>query len=131
VDYVMGAFMLIKKEVFERTGGFDEKIFMYVEEVDWCFRIREKGFSVIYWDDASIIHYGGQSSKNGRKNQILQNMQGYLYFYKKHYSGMDMFLLKLMMRVKSLVSISIGRSRQNRYLTETYSEVLRILSSTK
>jgi GT2 family glycosyltransferase len=127
VDYVMGAFMLLKKEVFERTGGFDEKIFMYVEEVDWCYRIRKTGFSVIYWDDAAIIHYGGQSSKNGRKDRIIQNLQGYLYFYKKHYSQGQLKLLRIMIRLKSLSSILVGRLLGNKYLVETYSKMLQFI----
>ncbi|MDQ3239365.1 MAG: glycosyltransferase family 2 protein [bacterium] len=128
VDYVMGAFMLLKREVFERTNGFDEKMFMYVEEVDWCFRIRKSGFSVVYWDDASIIHYGGQSSKNGRKNRIIQNIEGYLYFYKKYYSSFDLMIIKNMIRVKSLASIFLGRIIKSKYLVETYSDVLRLIS---
>lgn len=126
-DYVMGAFMLLKREVYERAGGFDEQIFMYVEETEWCFRIRQQGFSIVFWPDSSVIHYGGQSAVRGRRDQILQIFRGYIYFYKKHFRRDQLSVLKLVLRTKSYISIILGRLTQNRYLQETYSEALQVI----
>jgi hypothetical protein len=58
VDWVAGAFMLVPREVFEQTGGFDERLFMYGEDMEWCYRIRDHGWRVRYYPDATIVHVG-------------------------------------------------------------------------
>lgn len=63
VDWVAGAFMLLPRRVFEQTGGFDERLFMYGEDMEWCYRIRDKGWRVRYYPDASIIHVDHASSE--------------------------------------------------------------------
>jgi len=62
VDWVAGAFMLMPREVFDRTGGFDERLFMYGEDLEWCYRIRDAGWRVRYYPDASIKHFDHVSS---------------------------------------------------------------------
>ncbi len=126
-DYVMGAFMLMKREVFERAGGFDENIFMYVEETEWCYRIKQQGFTVVYWPEASLIHYGGQSAVRGRRDQVLNIFKGYLYFYKKHFRPDQVAVLRLILRAKSYFSIVVGKITHNRYLQDTYSEALQVI----
>jgi GT2 family glycosyltransferase len=56
VDWVAGAFMLVPRRVFEATGGFDERSFMYGEDLEWCYRIREQGWRIRYYPSASITH---------------------------------------------------------------------------
>jgi len=119
VDWVMGAFMMLKKDVFRQTKGFDEQIFMYMEEVEWCYRIKKKGFRVGFYPGASLIHLGGASSPS-RTEPILQIYQGLVYFYKKHYSKASLFILKLMLKVKALGSWFWGVIKSNEYLKKTY-----------
>jgi GT2 family glycosyltransferase len=63
VDWVAGAFMLLPREVFEQTGGFDERLFMYGEDMEWCQRIRDRGWRIRYFPDASIVHLDHSSSE--------------------------------------------------------------------
>ena len=56
VDWVSGAFMLVPAEVYRATQGFDEAIFMYGEDMEWCYRIRDRGWRVRYYPSAKIIH---------------------------------------------------------------------------
>ena len=63
VDWVAGAFMLMPREVFERTGGFDERLFMYGEDMEWCYRIRDAGWRVRYYPDATVVHVDHASSE--------------------------------------------------------------------
>jgi GT2 family glycosyltransferase len=56
VDWVAGAFMLMPREVFDETGGFDERLFMYGEDVEWCQRIRAKGWRIRYFPQARLRH---------------------------------------------------------------------------
>jgi GT2 family glycosyltransferase len=56
VDWVAGAMMLMPREVFDRTGGFDERLFMYGEDIEWCERIRAEGWRIRYFPQAQIRH---------------------------------------------------------------------------
>ena len=87
VDWVMGAALMMKKEIVDKIGGFDEKIFMYYDEVDYCYRIRKSGYSIYYYPEAEIIHLWQKSSQSGREGPILANFIGLKYFYKKHYNS--------------------------------------------
>ena len=61
-DWVVGAAMFVRREVFEETGGFDERIFLYGEEVEWCRRIRARGWSVLFSPLGSVRHLNHQST---------------------------------------------------------------------
>lgn len=62
VDWIQGACMFVRRAAFEETGGLDNHFFMYSEEVDWCWRIRRRGWQVWYLGDVSVVHLGGGSS---------------------------------------------------------------------
>lgn len=62
VDWITGACMLVRREVFERTGGFDPRIFLYGEELEWCQRIRAAGWSVVFSPEAEVVHIGHESA---------------------------------------------------------------------
>ncbi len=63
-DWISGAAFFIKKDVFENTGGFDEKFFMYFEEVDLCLRVKKINRKILYYPKVSILHKGGKSWKS-------------------------------------------------------------------
>jgi len=62
VDWVAGSFMLCPRRVFEETGGFSEAYFMYGEDMEWCYRIRDCGWRIRYYPDASVVHLDHSSS---------------------------------------------------------------------
>jgi asparagine synthase (glutamine-hydrolysing) len=62
VDWVAAAFMLVRREVFEETGGFDESIFMYGEDLDWCWRIHDRAWRIRYLANATVLHHDHASS---------------------------------------------------------------------
>jgi GT2 family glycosyltransferase len=62
VDWVAGSFMLLPREVFDTTGGFDERFFMYGEDLEWCYRIRDHGWRVRFFPRAAIVHHDHQSA---------------------------------------------------------------------
>ncbi len=63
VDAVAGAFMLVRREVFEESRGFDESIFMYGEDVEWCQRINASGWRITYFPDATVLHQNHASTE--------------------------------------------------------------------
>ena len=95
VDWVMGAFLMFKREVFKKTGGFDENFHMFGEEVEFLYRISKLKFDTWYHPEAKCIHIHGAST--GFKNMFLGEMKGYLYWFKKYNSPFEQFLLKLVL----------------------------------
>ena len=78
VDCVVGAFMLINSQIMKKVGGLDEAYFMYGEDIDLCFKVKELGFDVFYFGKYDIIHYKGASGKNKR---LLFEFYTVLYEY--------------------------------------------------
>ena len=66
VDWVSGACVCVRREVIEQIGGLDEGFFLYFEDVDWCRRMREAGWQVVYNPTVSVVHLGGQSQPERR-----------------------------------------------------------------
>lgn len=95
VDWVSGAALIIRKEIFQKLGGFDEKFFMYFEDADLCLRAARLGKKIMVFNGAQVTHLVGRSIKKGkiRKNYyyISQN-----YFFEKHYGKPAMYLLKIL-----------------------------------
>jgi GT2 family glycosyltransferase len=63
VEVISGACLMVRKEVFEKVGGFSEDYFMYYEDTDLCYKIRRKGWKNIFVPQAKVVHHGGGSSK--------------------------------------------------------------------
>lgn len=95
VDSLTGAFMLGRRDVIDKIGGLDEEFFMYGEDLDWCYRIKEAGYKIMYYPEAKIIHYKGQSSKKKRKKTIYEFHRAMYLFYNKHYVKKYNFLVTL------------------------------------
>jgi len=85
VDQVMGAFLMTKKEVLEKVGLLDEKFWLWFEEVDFCKRVKEEGYKIIYYPNAAIFHHGAQSFRQmlSCPKQRTYN-RSTIYYFKKH-----------------------------------------------
>ena len=94
VDWISGAFLCIKKEFFLKLGGFDEQIFMYEEDAEFCYRAREQNGKVVFIPKIEIVHYGGLASKVNNDLLSFIGFKSALYFYQKRYYGFKSWLLK-------------------------------------
>ncbi len=85
VDILVGAFMFIKKEVYNEVGGFDEDYFMYGEDIDLSYKLIKAGYDNYYYGETAIIHYKGESTLKNRSyaKRFYRAMQ---LFYNKHFS---------------------------------------------
>lgn len=85
VDWVGGACMLVRSDAIRQVGGLDEGYFMYSEETDWCYRIRQAGWRVYYLADAEIVHLGGGSASRASATQLIRLYGSKLRFFSQHY----------------------------------------------
>ena len=83
VNWVTGAYLWIRRDVFKKVGGFDERFFMYCEDVDLCYRVGQLGFQCWFFPEAPIVHYGGKSPVPRPRRKML--FESLLYFANKHY----------------------------------------------
>jgi GT2 family glycosyltransferase len=116
VDWVPGAFAIIRPTALAQIGLFDPRFFLYYEEVDLCRRMKKAGMQIWYWPDIVITHLGGQSSKtlktlefSTRSAQVvLWRMRSTLLYYRKHH-GWQAWLAKWM--EKTLYTLTVMRNR--------------------
>jgi len=99
VDTIAGAFMMIPRQVLDKTGGFDESFFMYGEDIDLSYRIHKAGYKNYYLADTFIIHFKGKSTQQKNADHI-----------KIFYSAMDIFVKKHYVREKNLLFIIFIRA---------------------
>lgn len=83
VDWVSGACLMTRKEVFDQIGMLDERFFMFCEEIDWCYRARQAGWDIQYIPDVSVIHYGGESSKHHRLRTYFALVTSSFHYFRK------------------------------------------------
>ena len=105
--FIAGAFMLISREAFERTGGFDEDYFMYGEDIDLCYRIKKAGLAVFYVHSTSTVHFKGESTRRSVLNEVKVFYEAMRIFVQKHYGRNPFFtiLLRFGIAVRSLIAL--------------------------
>jgi len=95
VDWVTGAFMILRREALEKAGLFDPAFFLYCEEVDLCRRVKTAGFRVLYWPDIVVMHLHGASSRQvgdevfseNETQIVLWRMRSNFLYYRKHHGA--------------------------------------------
>lgn len=102
LDWLTGAFMLMRRDVYSAVGGFDEAMFMYAEEMEFCYRARCKGFRCLYIPVSKIVHLRGKSSAS-LKSPLLGEYKNVLYFYKKHKSVPEQVLVRSLLKLGALL----------------------------
>ena len=95
VDWVIGAFMLLPREVFDQTGGFDERLFMYGEDREWCYRIHQLGWRIRFYPEASVAHirHASASIRYGDDNILSLCLQRDRDFYFENHGRTHGWLL--------------------------------------
>lgn len=99
VDVIAGSFMMMPRPLFDELDGWDEQYFFYGEDIDFCYRIRQAGYAIIYYPHVRVIHYKGASSglrkesaaiarppKETRVRVARESVRAMNLFYKKFYS---------------------------------------------
>jgi GT2 family glycosyltransferase/glycogen synthase len=120
VDWVSGACMIVRRKVIEEVGMLDERFFIYWEDADWCWRIRQAGWQVVYYPKAVIFHSIGQSSSTNPIYAIYHFHRSSFYLFKKYtqwpirsLDPITLFLLAMRFFLVMLLQILEQRKRQN------------------
>ena len=122
VDWVPGAFSIIRAETLARTGFFDPDFFLYSEEVDLCQRIKNAGYKIWYWPDIVVIHIGGESSRQVKSLEmssagaqlVLWRMRSTLLYYRKHHGASAWFTKLMELILYRLIAFRNQRSSEPR-----------------
>lgn len=99
VDFMLGATMMLKREVIQKAKMFDPQFFMYAEEVDWQWRIRDAGWRILCVPSAHVVHLAGKSTGQAKPRSIINLWQSRLLLYEKHYPAWKFALAKKMVAV--------------------------------
>jgi len=86
VDCVVGAFMLVRREVIAKVGLLDETFWMYGEDIDWAFRIKQAGWKILYYPAVTVLHIKRAASRQNPRTK-LEFQRASLIFYRKHYAA--------------------------------------------
>lgn len=126
VGWVTGAALLVPSKVIKEVGTLDENIFMYGEEVEWCYRIKKQGYKIIFTDVTKIVHIGRGSHKKVSTAAFVGEFKGLRYFYEKHKSGLSLQLLRLLLKIGALARIVIFGLLGRRELSRSYVEAFKV-----
>jgi hypothetical protein len=104
VGWVTGAFFLLRSFVLSKVGFLDEKVFMYGEEVEWCYRIDKAGLKVYFTPHITVIHHKGASSI-GSDAGIVEEYKALLYLFEKHKPSWELTILRVLLGCGALLRI--------------------------
>jgi N-acetylglucosaminyl-diphospho-decaprenol L-rhamnosyltransferase len=120
VDHVMGAFYLIRSEIFRSLDGFDESFFVYFEDLDLSYRINQLGWSSYYLADVQSFHKGGGTSEKIKATRLFYSLRSRILYIYKHFSSIQaniMMIASLSIEpftriVFSLLKLSISQVKE-------------------
>lgn len=95
VGGIIGAFMLIKKEVIKQIGYLDERFFIYCEDTDYCYRAIKAGWDVYYFPKIKVKHMHGGTTRQSKIKSLINFHRGMFLYYGKHHANENFFLLNL------------------------------------
>jgi len=125
--WVGGTAMLIENNWWQKTGGLAEEIFMYGEDVEFCYRIKQLGGKIGQITQAKIVHLGSASSS--AQNALIGEIKGYLFFFKKHCPAWQIPPVKFIIKVGIILRLIIfSLIRPNPAKVNAYKEAYKIIS---
>ena len=124
-DWVSGGFMMVRRDIFEKVKGFNESYFMYIEDMDLCYRIKKLGYRIVFTPLVKVKHIG-QASTN-KTFAIVHIYEGLQIFYRQQRSRMEYYIVKLLLLIKGVLALLVGIITGNKYLIHTYFSALKTL----
>jgi GT2 family glycosyltransferase len=124
-EFLVGAVLLVRRQLLDEIGGFDERFFMFDEEVDLCYRARARGWKVVFCPDAEFVHIGGASTSRVWPHMYREQLRSHLQFLEKHYgprrAERARRFLVMAMQFRALVFALVRRPDRRRLSREAVS----------
>jgi N-acetylglucosaminyl-diphospho-decaprenol L-rhamnosyltransferase len=111
VDWLVGACLMTRRAVLEDVGPMDEAYFMYSEELDWCRRVKEAGWQVVYLPEARIVHHVGKSSEQAVTERHINYQRAKLRYFRKFHGRIPSNALRLTILLNYLFQIILEASK--------------------
>ena len=133
VDSLIGACIAIRSEAIKEVGMFDEDYFFFLEETDWCFRMRKAGWKIFHQPEIDIIHLQGQSKKMRPALSWIEYYRSLYQYFKKNRSRASYLCLRIFRFIKLVISLvltfigllfTLGTKKRLREKTVIYSRIL-------
>ncbi len=122
VDAMAGAFMMVRREVLEKIGQWDEEFFMYGEDIEYCYRAKQAGYKNIYFPKVTTRHFKGQSSKKTPYFSLYHFHNAMWIFYRKHYKSKYPFFVNWMVWsgiwLRFYALVVVNKFRTNPYVSK-------------
>jgi len=138
VDWVPGAFSIIRPRALVKSGIFDPAFFLYYEEVDLCVRIKQAGYTIWYWPDIVVVHIGGESSRQLKTLEfssqaaqvVMWRMRSTLLYYRKHH-GAQAYFAKVLENTLARVTVlrnKLSKSPARKERGKRYSTLIALMN---
>ena len=130
VDHVIGAFYLMRRAAFERLNGFDERFFVYLEDLDLSTRVREAGGKCLFVREATAFHAGGGTTRSIKATRLFYSVRSRLQFSAKHLSALSnaaVWAISLTIEplLRTLLALAHGSVRETSDVWSAYSKLVR------
>ena len=111
VDSVIGACMMVRRDVINQVGLLDEEYFLFLEETDWCYRIKKAGWKIYYVPQAEVYHFQGKSAEAEKKKAKIEYYRSRYHFFKKNRGGVQWVILLTGLLIRlgcELLAMTVG-----------------------
>ena len=105
VDSVIGACMVVRRKAMEQVGLLDEDYFLFLEETDWCYRMKRAGWKIYHVPQAEVYHFQGKSAETAKKRAKVEFYRSRYHFFKKNRGNLQWFILLSGLMVRLLFEL--------------------------
>jgi len=106
IDVLSGAFMFIRRETIDEVGLLDERFFLLAEDIDWCRRIKQHEWKILFNPEAGIIHYGGKSIDQDKQMRLRNEIFSHSLYFEKHHGRLASFRYNVLSALTNLFKTS-------------------------
>ena len=124
-EWLSGAAMLVRRRAVEQVGGVDESFFMFNEESDWQYRMREAGWTVVFFPGAEVVHVGGDATKRDWGRMFTTQVRSHVRFVRKHEGSGPAALTRVLLVVALVVRGLLFRGKRGRSYRQAARGLLR------
>jgi N-acetylglucosaminyl-diphospho-decaprenol L-rhamnosyltransferase len=109
VDHLLGACMMVRRKVIAEVGGMNERLFLFLEDTEWCYRVRANSWKIYYLPSAQMIHFGQGSVHQNPEQTLPEQYRNFVWFYRTHTqpSAVRVAMLKLIIVLASILRVGL------------------------